>query len=42
MPAADLMNIWSKENLIKTMTNSSWETSLGIMQINPKYTNKGK
>jgi len=42
MPAADLMNFWSKENLIKTMTNSSWETSLGIMQINPKYTNEGK
>ena len=42
MPAADLMNIWSMENLIKIMTNSSWETSLGIMQINPKYTNEGK
>ena len=42
MSAADLMNIWSKENLIKIMTNSSWETSLGIMQINPKYTNQGK
>ena len=42
MPAADLMNIWSKENLVKTMTNSSWETNLGIMQINPKYTNEGK
>ena len=42
MSAADLMNIWSKENLIKIMTNSSWETSLGIMQINPKYTNEGK
>ena len=42
MSAVDLMNIWSKENLIKTMTNSSWETSLGIMQINPKYTNEGK
>ena len=42
MSAADLMNIWSKENLVKTMTNSSWETSLGIMQINPKYTNTGK
>ena len=24
------------------MTNSSWETNLGIMQINPKYTNEGK
>ena len=32
----------SKENLVKIMTNSSWETSLGIMQINPKYTNEGK
>ena len=42
MSAVDLMNIWSKENLVKTMTNSSWETSLGIMQINPKYTNEGK
>ena len=42
MSASDLMNIWSKENLVKTMTNSSWETSLGIMQINPKYTNAGK
>ena len=42
MSASDLMNIWSKENLVKTMTNSSWETSLGIMQINPKYTNEGK
>ena len=42
MPAADLMNIWSKENLIKIMTNSSWEMSLGIMQINPKYSNEGK
>ena len=37
MSAADLMNFWSKDNLIKTMSNSSWETSLGIMQINPKY-----
>lgn len=42
MPAAELMDIWSKENLVKIMTNSSWETSLGIMQINPKYTNEGK
>ena len=42
MPAAELMNFWSKENLIKTMSNSSWETSLGIMQINPKYSNEGK
>ena len=42
MPAADLMKFWSKENLIKTMSNSSWETSLGIMQINPKYSNEGK
>ena len=42
MPAADLMNFWTKENLIKTMSNSSWETSLGIMQINPKYSNEGK
>tara|TARA_B100001175_G_scaffold105858_1_gene89863 strand:+ start:1047 stop:1910 length:864 start_codon:yes stop_codon:yes gene_type:complete len=42
MPAADLMNIWSRENLIKIMTSSSWEASLGIMQINPKYTNEGK
>ena len=40
--ASYLMNIWAKENLVKTMTNSSWETSLGIMQINPKYTNEGK
>ena len=24
------------------MTNSSWETNLGIMQIKPKYTNEGK
>ncbi len=42
MSAADLMNFWSKDNLIKTMSNSSWETSLGIMQINPKYSNEGK
>ena len=42
MSAANLINIWSKENLTKIMTNSSWETSLGIMQINPKYTNEGK
>tara|TARA_B100000700_G_scaffold169921_1_gene187649 strand:- start:1584 stop:2471 length:888 start_codon:yes stop_codon:yes gene_type:complete len=42
MPAAELMNFWSKENLIKTMSNSSWETGLGIMQINPKYSNEGK
>ena len=42
MPAADLMNFWTKENLIKIMSNSSWETSLGIMQINPKYSNEGK
>ena len=40
--AVDLMEIWSKENLKRTMTNSSWETNLGIMQINPKYTNEGK
>ena len=42
MSAIELMNIWSKENLTKTMTNSSWETSLGLMQRNPKYTNEGK
>tara|TARA_B110000116_G_scaffold183917_1_gene159395 strand:- start:656 stop:1546 length:891 start_codon:yes stop_codon:yes gene_type:complete len=42
MSAVDLMKIWSKENLIQMMTNSSWETNLGIMQINPKYTNEGK
>ena len=42
MPSTELMNIWSKENLVKIMTNSSWETNLGIMQINPKYTNEGK
>ncbi len=42
MPAADLMNFWSKDNLIKTMSNSAWEASLGIMQINPKYSNEGK
>ncbi len=42
MPAADLMNFWSKDNLIKTMSNSTWEASLGIMQINPKYSNEGK
>ncbi len=42
MPAADLMNFWTKDNLVKTMSNSSWETSLGIMQINPKYSNEGK
>ena len=42
MSAVDLMKIWSKENLNKFMTNSSWETNLGIMQINPKYTNEGK
>tara|TARA_Y100000746_G_scaffold139848_1_gene119694 strand:+ start:631 stop:1551 length:921 start_codon:yes stop_codon:yes gene_type:complete len=42
MPAASLIDIWSKANLTKIMTNSSWETSLGIMQINPKYTNEGK
>ena len=42
MSAANLMNFWTKENLIKTMSNSSWETSLGIMQINPKYSNEGK
>jgi len=40
--AVDLMEIWSKENLERTMTNSSWETNLGIMQISPKYTNEGK
>ena len=37
MSAVDLMEIWSEENLNRTMTNSSWETHLGIMQINPKY-----
>ena len=42
MSAVDLMEIWSKENLKRTMTNSSWETNLGIMQRNPKYTNEGK
>ena len=42
MSAVDLMEIWSEENLNRTMTNSSWETHLGIMQINPKYTNEGK
>jgi patatin-like phospholipase/acyl hydrolase len=42
MSAVDLMKIWSKENLNKFMTNSSWETNLGIMQISPKYTNEGK
>ena len=38
----ELEGIWSSENLIKTMTNSSWETKLGLLQSNPKYTNKGK
>ncbi len=42
MSAKELMRIWSKENLNRTMTNSSWETNLGIMQIKPKYTNEGK
>ena len=42
MSATELMTIWSKENLTKTMSNSSWEASLGIMQINPKYSNEGK
>ena len=42
MSSVDLMEIWSEENLNRTMTNSSWETHLGIMQINPKYTNEGK
>ena len=42
MSATELMSIWSKENLTKTMSNSSWEASLGIMQINPKYSNEGK
>ena len=42
MSAEELMEIWSKENLEKIMTNSSWETHLGIMQIKPKYTNEGK
>ena len=42
MSALDLMEIWSKENLNRFMTNSSWETNLGIMQIHPKYTNEGK
>lgn len=42
MTASSLMTIWSEENLTKIMTNSSWETALGIMQVNPKYTNEGK
>ena len=42
MSATELMIIWSKKNLTKTMSNSSWEASLGIMQINPKYSNEGK
>jgi patatin-like phospholipase/acyl hydrolase len=42
MSAVELMEIWSKKNLEKIMTNSSWETHLGIMQIKPKYTNEGK
>jgi hypothetical protein len=42
MSAEELMEIWSKKNLEKIMTNSSWETHLGIMQMKPKYTNEGK
>ena len=42
MSTVELMEIWSKKNLEKIMTNSSWETHLGIMQIKPKYTNEGK
>ena len=42
MSSVELMEIWSKKNLEKIMTNSSWETHLGIMQMKPKYTNEGK
>ena len=40
--AKELRDIWAKDNLEKSMTNSSWETRLGLLQRNPKYTNKGK
>jgi uncharacterized protein len=40
--AKELGEVWSSQNLEKTMTNSSWETKLGLLQSNPKYTNKGK
>ena len=42
MTANNLMEIWSEENQTKIMTNSSWESTLGIMQVNPKYSNEGK
>ena len=40
--AIQLKEAWSEESLEKIMTNSSWETKLGLLQSNPKYTNKGK
>tara|TARA_B100000575_G_C23124660_1_gene651415 strand:- start:247 stop:1149 length:903 start_codon:yes stop_codon:yes gene_type:complete len=40
--AVELESMWSHENLTKTMRASSWETKLGLLQANPKYTSEGK
>ena len=40
--ALELEGMWSHENLSKTMQASSWETRLGLLQANPKYTSEGK
>ena len=40
--ASELEEMWSYENLSRTMKSSSWETKLGLLQSNPKYSSEGK
>lgn len=40
--AQELEAMWSLSNLNKTMQASSWETRLGLLQANPKYSSEGK
>ena len=37
-----LHDLWSEKNLEKTLEASSWESKLGLLQINPKYSGEGK
>jgi len=37
-----LHELWSEKNLEKTLDASSWESKLGLLQINPKYSGEGK
>ena len=40
--ATELEKMWSIENLNRSMNTSSWESRLGLLQPNPKYSSEGK